>query len=113
MRTTLLLLPLALLVALCTGWVDRHVEEVQPTVLLLFVASAVFAFLDPRRAWLWWLVLGLSIPGTHAWVRATGTPLPYDVASFGSTFLALVPAAFGAMLGLGARGMTRARTSIG
>ncbi len=109
MRTTLLLLPLALLVAAGTRWIDRHAEEVQLAVLLLFVASAAFSFLDPRRAWLWWLVLGLSIPGTHLWVRVTGTPLPYEVGNFGSTFLALLPAGFGALLGLGARRMTRAR----
>lgn len=109
MRTTLLLLPLALLVAAGTGWIDRHAEEVQPAVLLLVVATAAFSFLDSRRAYLWWFVLGLSIPGTHLWVRLTGTPLPYEVDNFASTFVALLPAGFGALLGLGSRSMVRAR----
>lgn len=109
MRTTLLLFPLALLAAVGTGWIDRHAEEVQPAALLLVVASALFSFLDPRRAWLWWLVLGLSIPGTHLWVRTTGTPLPYEVGPLASTFLALLPAGLGALLGLGSRKVLRAR----
>mgnify|MGYP001320516068 CR=1 FL=1 len=99
MRTTLLLLPVALLAAAGTGWIDTHNEEVQPAVLLLFACSAVLCFLDVRRAWLWWLVLGLSIPATHLIQRALGRALPYEVSVFGWTFLALLPAGAGALLG--------------
>lgn len=109
MRTTLLLLPLALLAAAGTGWVDTHAEEVQPAALLLVLATAALSFFEPRRAWLWWLVLGLSIPGAHLWARSAGTPLPYEVNSFGGTFLALLPAGLGALLGLGSRKVLRAR----
>jgi hypothetical protein len=100
MRFTLVLLPLALLVSFATGWVDRHSEEVQPAVLLLVVFGAVFSFLDPRRAWLWWLVLGSSIPATLLWSRARGLPLPFEVDNFGWTFLAFLPAGAGTLLGL-------------
>lgn len=109
MRTTLLLLPLALLAAAGTGWVDTHAEEVQPAALLLVLSTAALSFFDSRRAWLWCLVLGLSIPATHLWARSIGMALPYEVGSFGGTFLALVPAGIGALLGLGASRMLRAR----
>jgi len=108
MRTTLLLLPLALLAAAGTGWLDTHAEEVQPAVLLLVVTTAVLCFVDPRRAWLWWLLLGLSIPGAHLWMRAVDAALPYTMDGFAGTFLALLPAGVGALLGLGSRRMVRA-----
>jgi len=103
LRTTLLLLFLALLAAAGTGWVDTHAEEVQPAVLLLLVSTAVLSFLDPRRALLWWLVLGLSVPAAHLWVRVTGRTLPYEMHAYAGSFLALVPAALGAAIGLGSR----------
>src|SRR5262245_28716451 len=99
--------PALLLLALCAsagiGWVDVHASEVQPAALLLLLCTAALCFLDLRRAPLWWLVLGLSIPGAHLVQRALGSPLPYEVHHFAETFLALLPAGAGALLGSGAR----------
>ncbi len=109
MRNTLLLLPLALLASAGIGWIDTHAEEVQPAALLLLVCSAVLCFLDRRHAWLWWLVLGLSIPAAHLVHRALGTTLTYEVGHFAETFLALLPAGAGALLGSGVRYWTSRR----
>lgn len=114
MRTVLWLLPLALLASAGIGWVDTHAEEVQPAALLLLVGTATLCFLDRRHAWLWWLVLGLSIPGAHLVMRALDSALPYEVGHFAETFLALLPAGAGALLGLGVRHWTRpGRKTVG
>jgi hypothetical protein len=101
MKKSLLLLPLVLLLAVGTAWMDSYQDEVQPAVLLLFVGAATFAFLDPARAWLWWLVLGCSIPGARLWMNLHGTGT--DQGPFLATFLALLPAGFGALTGFGLR----------
>ena len=64
-------------------------------------------YLLPSRDHAGWFEEEARIPGTH--LCATRTPLPYEVGSFASTFLALVPAGLGALLGMGARRMTRGR----
>lgn len=100
-RTTRVLLPLAALFSLGTGWVDAHQDEVQPAALLLFLGTATFAFLDSRRAWLGWLVLGLSIPGARWVLDLRGASAGQG--PFLATFLAFLPAGVGALTGLALR----------
>lgn len=100
-RTSLMLLPFVLLLALGTAWIDAGQDEVQPAVLLLFVGAATFAFLDSARAWLWWLVLGLSIPGARLWMDLHGSSAYQG--PFLATFLAFLPAGLGALTGLALR----------
>lgn len=80
-----------------------HSEPVQPTVASLLLFSGTLTWLDPRRAVLWSLVLGLSIPVAHALARVRGTALPYDVDGYASTFLALLPAGLGSAAGFALR----------
>lgn len=100
-RTTRVLLPLAALFSLGTGWIDAHQDEVQPAALLLFLGAATFAFLDSGRAWLGWLVLGLSIPGARWVLDLRGASAGQG--PFLATFLAFLPAGFGALTGLALR----------
>ena len=100
-RTTRVLLPLTALFSLGTGWIDAHQDEVQPAALLLFLGTATFAFLDARRAWLGWLVLGLSIPGARWVLDLRGSSVGQG--PFLATFLAFLPAGVGALTGLALR----------
>jgi hypothetical protein len=109
MRTTLLLFPLAVLASAGIGWVDTHAEEVQWSVGFLLLGSGLLSVLDPRRAWLWALLLGLSVPAGHLVQRACGGAPPYPLSSFAATFLALVPASLGALLGFGVRRLFRTK----
>ncbi|NOT32142.1 MAG: hypothetical protein HOP15_16970, partial [Planctomycetes bacterium] len=111
MKTTLLVLPLALLIAFGTAYIDAGQDEVQPAVLLLFIAGALFAYFDSRRAWLWWLVLGSSIPCARVWMDLHGQG-GYQ-GPFFATFLAFLPAGFGTLLGFGLRVMRGRKPSAG
>ena len=93
------LIALAVGLAAFTGWVDVHNSEVQPAAACVLVFSGVLSIARPRLAWLWALLIGLSIPATHAIVRTAGIALPYSVNSFAGTFIALIPAALGAGIG--------------
>ncbi|MSR63411.1 MAG: hypothetical protein EXS08_13290 [Planctomycetes bacterium] len=97
MKTTLLVLPLALLVSFFTAYIDANQSEVQPAVGLLMLGGALFAYFDSRRAWLWWLVLGSSIPCARVWMDLHGQG--GDQGPFMATFLAFLPAGFGTLLG--------------
>ena len=104
----LLLLPVALLASAAIGWMDAHSKPVQPAVGMLLVATGVLSFLDPRRAWLWWLVLGLSIPTAYLVQRLNGASMEiYQGSPFVGTFIALIPAGIGACIGAGARRLLR------
>ena len=85
------------------GWVDVTNSDVQPAVACLFLSSLVLAVITPKLAGLWALIIGLSIPAAHAIVRIFHLSLPYPVDAYASTFLALIPAALGALLGFAAR----------
>ncbi len=81
---------------------DRGQDEIQPAVLMLFVAAFAFACGRPRDAWAYALLLGAGVPGLELVSRLQGVPpIPNSVP--GSTVLAFLPAAFGALAGAFAR----------
>lgn len=94
-----MLAAIAVALAALVGWIDFNADEVQPAVLLLFVFGATLAYLDPRRAWLVALVLGLSIAGTHVVASTMGLQPATPAGSPFATLLALIPAALGAAFG--------------
>jgi hypothetical protein len=107
-RLEQLTLAAALPVGILVGIVDRHAEEVQPAVLLLGLAGAGLGALAPRAALPIGLVLGLGVPLVHAYVRLGHLTLPYATNSYAGTFLAIIPATLGALLGAWLRrGMAR------
>lgn len=109
--------PLWVIVLLCVvaapvlGVLDFNATEVQPPVVLLFVFSAVFSYMQPRYAWLVALMLGLSIVETHFVAAAMGKAPVTPPSSPAWGLLALVPssigAAVGAMLGVASKGPSR------
>jgi hypothetical protein len=92
-------LPLGLII----GGVDSRAEEVQPAVLLLGLAGAGLGALAPRAAIASGVVLGLGVPLVHAYVRLEHLALPYAMNAYAGSFLALIPATVGALLGSWAR----------
>jgi hypothetical protein len=107
-RRVLLGLLVALLFAVWTGYTDTHNDEVQAPLLLLLVATGSLGFAVPRRAWLWALLLGLSVPSAEYIALAVGYRLPCHpgyicppptVVSTAQTFFVLIPAFLGAYAG--------------
>ena len=102
-----IVVPIAISLSAIVGWLDYHASEVQGTVLVLLVVTAVLAFAAPRLAWLTGLIMGLSVGGTYLVARALNIPPSYPVAAPWSTLIALVPAAIGAACGAGLGSMIR------
>lgn len=99
----------AVVVGLLLGVNDTRITEVQSSVILLGVAGLLLGAMDPPHAMRTGLLLGLGVPVVHAYVRLAGVPLPYPVASWWTTFLALVPPMIGAWIG----GASIARRTVG
>jgi hypothetical protein len=97
---TFLLYILAVALAMFTGFVDMHNDEVQAALLVILVGSATLAFIEPRAAWRWALILGLSIPVTYLIVPLVDYTTPFQMDSYWGTFLAFVPAFIGAYGGV-------------
>ena len=114
-RTRLfILVPLAVCFAAFAGYVDLHNDEVQPAVLVILLSAGLLSLLDPKRAWLWGFLLGISVFVTYAVGARLGyypdePPSPNDFA----TLIALIPAYIGAGGGwLVARFLFRRKTSV-
>lgn len=95
-------LSIALLSALAgsfASWVDWHNREVQPTVLVILVATFLLGAIRPRQAWLSAVIVGGAVPcsdlGPAIWFHPLEMPQPN---TWGSC-LAFIPAAVGAAAG--------------
>ncbi|HZS06611.1 MAG TPA: hypothetical protein VFD58_17370 [Blastocatellia bacterium] len=96
-----LCLGLGLLLGLMAGYIDLHVHEVQPSVLLLILFAMFLGFANPTGAWRWALIIGAGIPLAHLIGRAVGYYPPYPVLpNVFATCLAFVPAVIGAYCGV-------------
>lgn len=99
----------ALALGLVVGVVDSRAEEVQPAVLLLLLFGAGLGALAPRAAIASGILLGLGVPLVQADMRLRHVALVYPTNGYAGTFLALIPAAMGALLGAVARRSLTAR----
>jgi hypothetical protein len=110
----LAILPLVVAAATFTGWVDINAREVQPTVALLLLFTALLAFARPYRPWRWALLMGASIPLAYVLAPLLGiAPRAQPEPNIAATLLALIPAMLGAYGGkalrsVGAPGRRRA-----
>jgi hypothetical protein len=87
-----LVLGLAFCLAVITGIIDIHSTEVLPSILCLLIFSGVLGMLSPKWAWLWALLIGLSIP-TAYFIAAAIHYAPADPPRFPiSTAVLVVPA---------------------
>jgi hypothetical protein len=89
---------LAALLGAGIGWFDHAQSEVQPAVILLFGCSFALAFVRPRDAWIYALLLGAGVPIVDLGTRSLGQAPAWPSAP-GSSVLAFVPALLGAALG--------------
>lgn len=98
-----MLIPIAIALSAFVGWLDFNASEVQPAVLLLLVITAGLSYVDPGTAWLWALIMGLSVQGTHIVASMLGLVQRYPMTPAAGGLLALIPAAIGAACGFAAR----------
>ncbi len=86
--------------AVFAGVVDTHNDEVQAAVLVILVGAGTLALIEPRAAWRWALLLGLSIPVTYLLVPLVDDTAPFDIHNYWGTFVAFIPAFVGAYGGV-------------
>ncbi len=97
-KTTIVLL-LALLGGLFVGYIDSHASEVQATLMVMLPITFVLGFIEPKRAALWALIVGLSVPVSYLWLLATGQHYTAPPPNGFTTLIALVPAFVGTFSG--------------
>jgi hypothetical protein len=61
-KRTLFVPCLALMLGTLAGYVDITTTEVQVPMLCILVFSFLLGLLEPKRAWLWAILISLSIP---------------------------------------------------
>ena len=98
-----MVIPAAVSLSAIVGWLDFHADEVQGTVLLLIVLTAMLSFAAPRSAWLIGLIMGLSVEVTHFVAKWMGIPQTFPMQPEMGGLLALIPAAIGAGIGYALR----------
>lgn len=91
---------LALLAAVIIDAVDVHATEVQATLMVLLPATFLLGLLHPRRAWLWALIIGLSIPLTYLLAGPLGIVTAEPPSPPYTGLIVLVPAFIGTYAGV-------------
>jgi len=91
----------ALVLGSFAGWLDLTNTEVQVPALAVLVFAFTLGLVRPSRAWLSALLIGICIPAAQAigLIFAFRAPYGIDASTLRWSFLALVPAAIGALLG--------------
>ena len=95
---------LALALGAVAGWLAWLTDEVVPAVAMVLLSTAVLGFLRPKLSPLTALVVGLCVPLFYVVSSAVGYPtrFPSEPGPWASAVV-LIPAAFGAAVGAGAR----------
>src|SRR4030042_3878195 len=91
---------LALTGGIFAGWVDFNNDEPQAAVLVILVVTCILGRIQPRKAWLWAIIVALSLPAVYLFARSLGYQ-PFSPPSPGwyASLLALIPAFIGAYAG--------------
>ena len=91
---------LALTGGIFAGWVDFNNDEPQAAVLVILVVTFILGLIQPRKAWLWAIIVALSLPAVYLFARSLGYQ-PFSPPSPGwyASLLALIPAFIGAYAG--------------
>jgi hypothetical protein len=87
--------------AVAVGYVNTHTDETGVVAGSVLVASGLLGLVEPRGAWRWGLLVGLSVPVGQAIFHLLGARVPYPNAwsDLPVTLVALVPALIGAYAG--------------
>ncbi len=95
------LLPVALLVGVALGWANLHTDETLFVAELVAIAAFGLTWAGPRRAWLWALMMGASVPLSYLVTAVLGSAVRFPVEPNGwASLIAFIPAAVGAYAGL-------------
>jgi CDP-diglyceride synthetase len=89
---------IALLFAALLGYVDIHSDDVPPSLILNTVPPFILAWAQPKRPWLWGLLIGVGVAVAHILAYYCGWKMNYRNDIKGS-FAALVPALLAAYAG--------------
>lgn len=89
---------LALVVGAWISYRDLYNDDIQPAILHLLIASGLFAYFYPKRAYRIAFLLALCIPMGRFVVDLLHIPVPYPAGYFGG-LLACIPSVIGAALG--------------
>ncbi len=112
-RQTLFVLLLSLIFALLINLIDQRATEVQATLMVLLPLCFLLGLLHPRRAWLWALIIGLSLPFTALLSLATGWfPLQEIPTPPYAALIALIPAFIGVYAGVLAHMLLKSATGV-
>jgi hypothetical protein len=104
---------IALAGGIFAGWVDFNNDEPQAAVLVILVITLLLGLIQPRLAWLWAIIVALSLPAVYLVATNLGyQPVSPPSPGWYASLLALIPAFIGAYAGaLGRVIMNRAMVS--
>ena len=101
--------PIYLLQALICGavisFINSRNDAVQVVALLVTITTFVFGMLHARRAWVYALIIGISMIVFHLFARLVNSVTPMSQGSINNfaSLIALIPAFIGAYCGAGLR----------
>jgi hypothetical protein len=91
---------LALSGGIFAGWVDFNNDEPQAAVLVILVVTFLLGLIQPRLAWLWAIIVALSLPAVYLVATNLGyQPVSPPSPGWYASLLALIPAFIGAYSG--------------
>jgi len=91
---------LALSSGIFAGWVDFNNDEPQAAVLVILVVTFLLGLIQPRLAWLWAIIVALSLPAVYLVATNVGfQPVSPPSPGLYATLLALIPSFIGAYAG--------------
>jgi hypothetical protein len=113
---SLMVLALALALGILTGYVNITATEVQAPMLCLLCFSFLIGFMQPRGAWRWAVLIGLSIPvstfiGLAVNFQFVDTPPRYPITLVVLVIPALIAAYIGAFSNKFRVGMQRGNST--
>jgi hypothetical protein len=92
----------AILLGLIVGWVDFHSDEIQATLILVFLFSFVMGYIDRKKAWIYGFIIGLGVFIVDSSLPLFGLrPNVIVEPNIFASLLALVPSLIGAYSGVG------------
>jgi hypothetical protein len=110
-QQTFLLYSLAAALTVFTGFVYMNSEEVRVAALIIMVSAGTLALIEPRAAWRWALILGLSIPIINLIVPLMDDTTLFNLNSYWNSFIAFIPASIGAYGGVFTRWLFSRRSA--
>lgn len=99
----LLFIGLALVLSVLIGYVNLNASEAQAPMFCLLFFGGLIGFLQPKAAWRWGVLLGLSIPLSYVIGLVLRYPIvdpPHDPLSPLGTVILVIPATIAAYAGV-------------